>query len=454
MKNAAESYLRRHALHPPLIGEPPHPGLNLAVVIPSHDEPRLLETLADLWACARPEGAVEVIVVFNAPENAPAAGRERGRALLREANEWRAGREDPFLRFHLLDFPALPARSAGVGLARKLGMDEAVARFRAAERTLWESPIACLDADCRVGPEYLTALAGHFRTHGDSPACAIHFEHDWAAEPDPRLREGIVQYELHLRTVVAGLRLAGYPFPHHTMGSAMAVRAETYCRQGGMNKRKGAEDFYFLAKLMPLGGFSELTATTVVPSGRISHRVPFGTGRAMTDWLAGERSCWPTYAPQSYRDLGALLKGTEAFYGTAPADLSARLEKMPTSISDFLREVNFARHLDEMQRNSASPETFRTRFYRWLDRFRVLRFLHHARERHYPAVPVTEAARTLLGWRDSPSGGLSENGVSPGGLSSGGPAIGGSSFGERADPAEASEAIALLECFRRLDREG
>ena len=38
----------------------------------------------------------------------------------------------------------------------------------------------------------------------------------------------------------------------------MAVRADAYLRQGGMNRRKAGEDFYFLNKFMVLGGYGEM----------------------------------------------------------------------------------------------------------------------------------------------------------------------------------------------------
>jgi hypothetical protein len=45
-----------------------------------------------------------------------------------------------------------------------------------------------------------------------------------------------------------------------------------------MNRRMAGEDFYFIQKLLPAGGFFNLNQTTVYPSPRSSARVPFGTG--------------------------------------------------------------------------------------------------------------------------------------------------------------------------------
>ena len=401
------AYLSRHALYPPRVVAPPHPGLELVVVIPSHDEPHLTATLEDLWRCRRPGCAVEVIVALNRAADAPEDLCRRHVAQVAEARAWAARQGDGTLRFHVLDFPDLPPRHAGVGLARKVGMDEAVARLAATAQLAavaqgamdpGSAVIACLDADCRVGPDYLTALVAHFAAHPLSPAAALPFAHDWRAEPDPRRRDGVVQYELHLRCVVAGLRLAGHPHAFHTVGSAMAVRADAYARQGGMNRRKGAEDFHFLAKLMPLGGFTEVRGAPVVPSGRDSHRVPFGTGRAMTGWMASRDGEMRTPHPDSYRELGLLLGRLDELHGLSGEGLPAFLSALPPALAGFLEHSGFAARLAEIRRHTAGPEAFRKRLLRWLDRFRVLKWLHYARDRHHPDMPVEAAAEALLAW--------------------------------------------------------
>ena len=57
-------------------------------------------------------------------------------------------------------------------------------------------------------------------------------------------------YELHLRYYKQALQFTGFPYYYHTIGSAFAVNAEVYCKQGGMNRQKAGEDFYFLQKII------------------------------------------------------------------------------------------------------------------------------------------------------------------------------------------------------------
>ncbi|MCH7478980.1 MAG: hypothetical protein IIA14_12885, partial [SAR324 cluster bacterium] len=184
----------------------------------------------------------------------------------------------------------------------------------------------------------------------------------------------------------------------HTLGSSMAVRGDAYQRQGGMNRRQAGEDFYFLGKFMAIGKFGEIRDTTVFPSPRTSHRVPFGTGKAMTDWLAGPPTGFPVFHPQIFADLRVFLSRVPELYApTAPEPLKF-LAGLPRPVAEFLEEAGFADRLAELRRNSGREATFRKRFFRWFHRLQVLKFAHFATARTYPKIPVEQAARTMLGW--------------------------------------------------------
>ena len=108
----------------------------LVVVIPCHDEPDMLGTLDSLWMCHAPPCRVEVVVVINGSlEDAPSV-RSRNRMTQVSTRAWMEAHETrtranamPW-RFHLLCEMELPVRQAGVGTARKLGMDWAMTRSR------------------------------------------------------------------------------------------------------------------------------------------------------------------------------------------------------------------------------------------------------------------------------------------------------------------------------------
>ncbi len=366
------------------------PTPQLIIVIPCHDEPDLLTTLDSLWCCHPPPCPVEVVVVINGSAEDGAEVRRRNRLTHEAALAWLDAHREAERRFYLLFEPDLPARQAGVGTARKIGMDWAMTRFADAQRD--SGVIVCLDADCVVASHYLEALHTHFATHPQTPGCSIYFEHPWADLP-PCQQQGIIQYELFLRYYVQGLRWSGFPHAFHTIGSSMAVRAAPYRRQGGMNRRKAGEDFYFLQKIIPLGQFTDLCTTTVFPSARLSHRVPFGTGRAMADGLSGARDLGLVYDPQHFHTLGLLFRQVERLYREPDA-----LVEGPEVLRLFLERHQWGAQWAEMRTNTASLPAFRKRFFQGFNGFQVLKYIHFATAHSGQKVPVAQAAATLLTW--------------------------------------------------------
>ena len=393
-----DGYFKRFGFRDAAISEVPSEALSMVVVIPCHDEPRLMESLESLWACDRPLGAVEVIVVVNSAANSDPEVRDRNECTVREAGEWIGVHSEPGFRVHLLHHPDLPPRQAGVGLARKIGMDEALRRLARVGR-LETGIVAGFDADCRCDPDYLCCLEAHFRDHPRTPGCSIRFEHPLSGPFDEAIYDAVARYELHLRYYIEAMRHAGVPHAFHTVGSAMAVRAGVYARQGGMNRRQAGEDFYFLHKVIPLGGYTELNQTRVIPSPRPSHRVPFGTGRAVSRHLAGGEP-FRTYPLAAFRDLGGLFPRVDLFYaGAGPGTVSEAMRS-------FLEEQRFVEAVGEMRRNSGGLGSFRNRFYRWFDGFRVMKFIHHARDLYYGSAELAGESSALLDLLGGSRGGV------------------------------------------------
>ena len=385
-------YFRRFGFCERQIATPPQADLSIVVVIPCFNEPDLIGSLETLWFCERPECSVEVIVVLNSPAGCSAEIRSQHQATLKIATAWIEQHRDLRLAFHALHFPELPRKHAGVGLARKIGMDEALRRFDDLGRT--EGIIVGYDADCRCEANYLTAIERHFAQNTRSPGCSIYFAHPLSGALPPPVYEAIAAYELHLRYYIQALRYAGFPHAHHTIGSCMAVRAGVYCQQGGMNKRKAGEDFYFLHKIIPLGGFGDLTGTTVYPSPRPSDRVPFGTGKAVGDFLAGREI--KTYPLDAFLDLRKLFDDLPLIYRQGDKSADEHTGRMPESVRSFLDQSSFSEAMKEIRRKTSSEPAFQKRFFRWFDGFRAMKFVHHARDRFYGERNVGEESAKML----------------------------------------------------------
>lgn len=388
------SYLLKYAARTRLIRERPAADLGISVVIPACNEQHIDQALSSLYNCDPPDCTTEVIVVINASESALTEIVKNNSETLRVCRYWKAVHDSPKFRIHVIYEPQLPKRKAGVGFARKIGMDEAVRRFSDVQNT--EGIIACFDADSTCAPDYLTELYRHFSENPKTPGCSIRFAHPtFGTDFEARNYLGITYYELHLRYYNQAMRATGFPNAYHTVGSSMAVRASAYTKQGGMNTRKAGEDFYFLHKIIALGNFTELNTTTVVPSARSSDRVPFGTGKAVADFLNAERKGFYTYNLQAFKYLHTFFKHIPEFFVTAPK-LEHLGGDLPYILIDFLSAYFFEERIAEIRGNSRGYNSFEKRFYRWFNAFMVLKFVHFVRDNAHPNVRVERAAMDLL----------------------------------------------------------
>lgn len=387
-------YLDKYATRIRLIRERPSANLGMVVVIPSSNEPDIDQALNALYSCSSPPCDVEVIVVLNNAENAPEEVRQVNRESAEVCRRWKLQHDRPSFRIHLIEELELPKRKAGVGFARKIGMDEAVRRFHDVDNP--DGIIICFDADCTCTPNYLDALYAHFQKHPKSPGCSIRFAHPtFGTDYDPLNYLGIAYYELHLRYYNQAIRATGFPNAFHTVGSAMAVRSSAYQKQGGMNTRKAGEDFYFIHKIIGLGHFTELNSAIVIPAARASQRVPFGTGKAIADYLLSGNKGFYTYNPQAFKYLHTFFKHIPEFYITAPK-LEHLGGDLPYILIDFLSAYFFEERIAEIRSNSSGYNSFEKRFYRWFNAFMVLKFVHFVRDNAHPNVRVERAAIELL----------------------------------------------------------
>ncbi|MCV9386359.1 glycosyltransferase [Reichenbachiella ulvae] len=363
---------------------------DLIVVLPAHHEPDLIVALESLEACAVPVGyRVSVITVINASAQSSEEIKSFNEASYTQALKWSEGKR---LNYHFILENELPPKHAGVGLARKIGMDEAARAFVELDR---DGVILCYDADSTCSTHLIQECIQLFESDKNIPGCSIYYEHPLEGELPADQYIGIVGYELHLRYYIDALKWAGFPYAFQTIGSSMAVRTSAYMKQGGMNRRKAGEDFYFLHRIIPLGNFRDLNTACIYPSARVSDRVPFGTGKAIGDWMGSSSEVYPSYDPRVFEDLKVFMDAVDGMYQSDQlADIYAQL---PESFQHFLPQDEFLDILYEINSQSTNLQTFQKRFYQWFDGFKVLKYVHHARDHFYPNVSVGEACDWLLG---------------------------------------------------------
>ncbi len=276
----------------------------------------------------------------------------------------------------------------GVGAARKTGMDMAL-EFLDFEG---ESPlIISLDADTLVEGNYLESIREYFSANQDVAGATINFEHQpgLTSEEDA----AVTSYELFMRYYVEGLRISQSPYAYHVLGSAMAFRAEAYVRAGGMRKRNGGEDFYFLQALRKIGAVGKITETTVRPSSRASDRVPFGTGPRISQILESGNGLM-FYNPEIF----LILKNLFSMVNSADTpDTLINIEKLAPILKDYLTENKFFHEWEKILTNTPDKiEKARWAFHTWFDAFRTLKFVHFC-EGRYPEIPLMDAYAGLFG---------------------------------------------------------
>lgn len=389
----ADRYIQNNMIYPPFIEEEVSPLLSMVIVIPCLNEPEIIRTLESVWSCQQVESTIEVIVAVNDSETSSKEVVNFNRHTFSQLLEFKRINDRDNLVLHPLYAPSVHSKFAGAGMARKIGMDEAVRRLAAANKP--DGIIVCLDADCLVSNNYLERIEAIFAESKSCFAATINFKHRLEEMEDPRQQAGMRMYEDYLHYYKKALDVAGFPHSIYTIGSAMAVRAEAYVKQGGMNRRQAGEDFYFLHKLTKLGQLAEISDAFVYPSGRVSDRVPFGTGAAMTKWMNHTGDLTMTYRFDAFMDLKQLFDQVGKLYKVSSTNYAEILSSLPVSVREYLNSVSFQDKLEEINRNSSTAESFRKRFYQVFDAFQVLKFMNQAHEHHYESQSLEEAISQL-----------------------------------------------------------
>ena len=334
-------------------------GVRCVAVIPACDE---LETIGRTLESLRVPDDCAVLVVVNHPAEAAPRVKEASAGLVCQL---RRGA----LVCRNLHWIYAPDLHGGVGEARKLGMDAAVASQKA--ELLEHLILASLDADTVVEADYFPAILNAFGQEPRPEALSIPFRHLPGETPDEE--RAIRQYEGYLERYVAKLREAGSPYAFQTVGSAFAVRFDAYIRAGGMRIRKGGEDFYFLQAVAKNGVVAVGDKVLVHPSARPSARVPFGTGPAVRKLMAGEKL--PEISDEAFGALGQLLSLAQD--PELLNDTELFLAQMDSCCSDFLRSEGFSDVWPKVLANTPKRTDARiAAFHRWFDGLRTLRCLH------------------------------------------------------------------------------
>ncbi len=355
-----------------------HQGLK--VVIPCYNEPDVITSLRSLYACEKPKEHTEIILVINSGENASSEVLAQNQKSYDDAIALKNQMDNDKITLLVVMVKDLPYKFAGVGYARKIGMDEALRRF--CDTNQEDGVIVNFDADSTCNKEYLVELEKLFK-NPKVKACSIYYEHPL----DQQNSKAIIDYELYLRYYPLSCRWAGFPYGYHTIGSAFAIRANNYALHGGMNRRKAGEDFYFLHKIIPDGGYFEHNKSKVYPSDRKSDRVPFGTGASIINITAQDKEL-DVYNPESFFILKDFFSHIEDFF------LGKKVE-LQKDLKEFLDSYKFETILKNIKDNSANFSTYKKRFFTFFDAFILLKFLNFIHQDRMSKIPISLASSIM-----------------------------------------------------------
>jgi hypothetical protein len=402
---SVEQYLSRYAEPEARLAERIDGVRELAIVLPVLAESeRALDGLRN--AARELEGRALVILVVNARPSATPEQRQQNAALLQELlrrdhtvlDEAAFMVDDPDFDVLVLDRSSpgreLPLRQ-GVGLARKIGCDLALALcFRKRLSCPW---LFWADADAALPREHFAQTRRALAAPELDGAVALCFPFRHVASGDAEVTRATLVHELCLRYHVLGLASAGSPYAHHSLGSALAVEASAYAAVRGVPKRQAGEDFYLLDKLAKVGKLGRPRGEAITIAARRSPRVPFGTGPRVERILKEQQAL--VACPEAFRTLGALLRGLDLVALERRAEpLDAPLAALPARERAAGGHVLEALGMRASARVAvqASGSDLRRRLHTWFDALRTLRALHLMREAGLSDVPVRVALTSLL----------------------------------------------------------
>ncbi len=390
--NPLQQYLQKRVISKPLLNSISDINLGIIVVIPCYNEPDIISTLISIEACAKPNKNVEIIIVVNSHEISDNKVVEINIQTEVNINKWLQQQRN--YTYHVIHIKDIPKKYAGVGYARKTGMDEAIRRF--ADNGISNGIICSLDADTVISSNYFIEIEKAFKKNNYN-ACSIYFEHNIEGEEfSQEVYKRIIEYELHLRYYSNSLIYIGFPYYYYTIGSAFALTAKAYCMQGGMNKKQAGEDFYFLQKVMKPGGFYELNSTKVSPSPRPSDRVIFGTGPVIRKYMKQPKTEFVSYNFEAFKALKPLFDDKMQYFKINNADFDKLISRYQLPLQDFLNTNDFRSAINTINNNIADKKNFSRKFFHWFDGFRIVKYLNFTHEKYFSKTPVLEAANTLI----------------------------------------------------------
>ncbi len=368
-----------------------------AVIIPAFNEPH--HWFEQLSQCVQ-QHSIIWIIVLNRPEHTCSKALEHAKAqqnyfrtlgLNTTHNtlfDWiKLSELQSLLLINRFERPIISKQ--GVGLARKIGNDIALTLYHHGFiRTPW---LFNTDADALLPNNYFEPFVNQ---HNNKPtnisAYVYHFKHTAKTKA---LQEATWCYDTYLRYYTAGLQYARSPYAYPTIGSLLALSAKHYAQVRGYPKRAAGEDFYILNKLRKLAPIQTLNNPTITLAGRLSKRVPFGTGPALEKIKNQNRKAFMVYAPSSFQYLKELLYNVHQQIEQQKNDFN-----IAKTYHNHLHALGFNTWLSKVNWPKQAAQQKHKLWHNWFDALKTLQLIRHLQHHSHPAQPIQYALEQTQHW--------------------------------------------------------
>ena len=125
--------------------------------------------------------------------------------------------------------------------------------------------------------------------------------------------------------------------------------------------------------------------------------MPFGTGKAIGDWVAKKEDVHFTYGFDSFLLIRRFVEHIPQFYREKfkLEQLDLQIAKQAVFIK-FLADHAVDSVLEEVRSNSKTQEAFTKRFLKWFDAFQVLKLVHFLRDHCIPNGKIEDETAALF----------------------------------------------------------
>lgn len=243
-----------------------------------------------------------------------------------------------------------------VGLARKLCIDSFLSFTNS------NDIIVNMDADTYYPDNYFENITDIYNQLPLLSGVCAPYYHKIDNLPEDKARL-MLRYEIFLHYYTLQLLLIKSPYAYMPIGSAMSFRVEAYKKAGGFKVKDAGEDFYTMQQIRKIGIISSWLNNTIYPAARISNRVVFGTGPAISLNLENQIKKYPFYPTY-------LFKKIESYY---------QILEHSNTIDDIiknLKEIIPEEIILKIYKNHPQRDKFVHAIHEYFDAFHILKFLN------------------------------------------------------------------------------